>query len=136
MKHAAPTLKASDLLAQVAPDRAQKRDEHEAAQAQRRAEYRARFPLMAEMVDAFRADDAKPENQGDPFSVRPVYAKNAAGEEWGKEPDLGLAVDGDKLARLPEYEAFWRKSLGKRAETNATYRERMQRAIRPTRGNE
>lgn len=88
---------------------------------------RAQFPLMAELVDQFR--DAG-------MSPRPVHAINASGDEWGRAPDdrLGVVVDGDKLAHLTEYQLFWQRFYGKKAETNATYRERMQRAIKPSTG--
>lgn len=128
----APPLKAADLLAQVAPDRAQRRAKDAAAHAKRRAEYRARFPLMADMVDIFRADDTALEPGEDALGAKPIFASNQAGETWGCERSVdGFAVDGDKLAHLPAFEASWRKFYGKRADTPATYRERMQRAIKP-----
>lgn len=108
------------LLARIEADRQRYDREREAN--------RLRFPAAMVLADGLREAGLKPKLK---------HAINAAGEEIGAPPKLvGLAVDGDKLARLPEYEAFWRKTLGKRAETKATYHERMQRAIRPSRGNE
>ena len=130
-------LKADELLAQVAPDRAQKRAEHTAAQERRRAEYRTRFPLAAELMDVFRSADASlPPNQA-PLSARPVFASNAVGETWGAERDVGgIAVDGDKMAHLPAFEASWRKFYGKHADSRQAYNERAQRAIKPGKGIE
>lgn len=124
MSPSAPTsLNADDLLAHVAPDRAQKRAAHDEEQGRRRAEHRQRFPLMAELVDAFRAEGMDP---------RPVFARNDAGETWGGERDVGgIAIDGDKLAHLPEYEAAWRRILGKQPDNRQTYNQRAQRAIKP-----
>lgn len=95
-----------------------------------KADRRAQFPFMAELTDLFRAAGMDP---------RPVYARNDQGETWGNNPDDAHPFDGATPAQAPgpvyaEYEAFWRKSLGKKAETIATYRERMQRAIKPTTG--
>jgi len=95
-----------------------------------KAALRAQFPLMAEMTDLFRDAGMDP---------RPVYARNDQGEEWGKRPDaLGRdAPSAPVLTTTPfdQYQEFWRKALGKKAETNATYRERMQRAIKPGMGD-
>lgn len=92
-----------------------------------RDERRNRFPLMAEFIDMFRAAGMDP---------KPVHAINGARETWGREPPPeGLAVDGDKLAHLPALEASWRAFFAGQKEDHKTYRERMQRAIRPeTRG--
>lgn len=96
-----------------------------------KAALRAQFPFMAEMTDLFRDAGLDP---------RPVYAKNAQGEEWGKNPVDVLSFNAATPAQAPgpvyaDYEAFWRKSLAKKAETIATYRERMQRAIKPGMGD-
>ncbi len=97
-----------------------------------KAALRAQFPFMAEMTDLFRDAGMDP---------RPVYARNAQGDEWGKNPDGPLVFDASTTPQAPgqvykDYEAFWRKALGKKAETLATYRERMQRAIKPGMGIE
>lgn len=124
------SLKADDLLARVAPDRSDKRVEHAAARAQRRAEYRERFPLMAEVVDVFREDDAR--NPGEACGARPVFARNDTDETWGVEREVdGLVIDGDKLAHLPTFEASWRKFYGKHVDSRQAYNERAKRAIKP-----
>jgi hypothetical protein len=110
----------TDLLTRIDADRQRYDAEREAN--------RKRHPFAMELFDGLRAAGLQP---------RLKHAVNAAGEELGapaKAP--GFVVDGEKLAHLPEYEAFWRKSLGKKAETIATYRERMQRAIKPGMGIE
>lgn len=112
-----------EMVARLAPSIERVATERSTAKSGRRA----KFPLMAELIDQFRDAGMDP---------RPVYAKNAAGEEWGKEPDLGFVVDGEKLANLPDYQAALHKMAAKRADTEAAYRARMQRAIRPNRGNE
>ncbi|SEO63824.1 hypothetical protein SAMN02800692_1538 [Luteibacter sp. UNC138MFCol5.1] len=84
---------------------------------------RARHPFAMEIVDGLRAVGIKP---------RVVHAVNAAGEVLGKPPVLpGIGVDGDKLAHLPEYEAAWRRILGKQPDNRQTYNLRAQRAIKP-----
>jgi hypothetical protein len=135
-KPAVPIMKAADLLAQVAPDREARAEAHRAEQQRRRDEHRARFPAMAEMVDMFRAADAA--DPAHPFNGRPVHAMNEQGASWGQLPDQSksIAVDGDKLAHLTEYQSFWQRFYAKKAENNATYGAGMQRSIRPTRGNE
>jgi hypothetical protein len=67
-----------------------------------------------------------------------VFARNAAGETWGAERNVGgIAVDCDKLAHLPEFEASWRRFYGKQKDDRKAYNERAQRAIKPhMRGNE
>jgi hypothetical protein len=97
-----------------------------------KAALRTQFPFMAEMTDLFRDAGLDP---------RPVYAKNPQGEEWGKNPDGPVGFKTAAPAQPPgpiyaDYEASWRKSLAKKAETMATYRERMQRAIKPGMGIE
>ncbi|NID15407.1 hypothetical protein [Luteibacter yeojuensis] len=131
MAAAAPvSLKADDLLARVAPDRADKRAEHDAAKAQRRAEYRKRFPLVASMLDTFRESDAR--NPGESLGARPVFARNDAGEAWGAERDVGgMVIDGEKLAHLPEFEASWRRFYAKQPDDRKAYNERAQRGIKP-----
>jgi hypothetical protein len=119
----AEQLTPEQMVARLAPSIERAAAERATAKQDRRAQ----FPLMAEMTDLFRDAGMAP---------RPVHAINAAGEEWGRAPDLGLSVDGDKLARLPEYEAFWRRFYGKQKDSPAAYHQRMQRAIRPTRGTE
>lgn len=116
-----------DLLARIEADRVAAR----AALEDERAVLRVKFPLVAEIVDIFRAAAA---NDSTPPRLlpRPVYATNAQGETWGRKPRLeGLAIDGDKLAHLPEFEASWRAFFAGQKEDHRTYRERMQRAIRP-----
>jgi len=46
------------------------------------------------------------------------------------------AVDGDKMAHLPAFEASWRKFYGKHADSRQAYNERAQRAIKPGKGIE
>lgn len=116
-----------DLLARIEADRLTAR----AALADERAAMRVKFPFVAEIVDAFReavAADPDPPR----LLPRPVYATNAHGETWGREPrPEGLAIDGDKIAHLPAFEASWRAFFAKQKEDQKTYRERMHRAIRP-----
>lgn len=108
----------TDLLSRIEADRTRYDREREAN--------RARFPEAMALVDGLREAGFKPKLK---------HAINAQGEAIGTPPaPVGLAVDGDKLAHLPEYEAFWKRSYGKSAETYATYNARMQRAIKPTKG--
>jgi hypothetical protein len=108
----------TDLLTRITADRQRIEQEREAN--------RQRHPFAMELFDGLREAGLEP---------RLKHAVNAAGEELGSLPRVaGFVVDGEKLAHLPEYEAFWQKSLGKKAETNITYRERMQRAIKPGMG--
>ncbi|APG04937.1 hypothetical protein BJI69_14240 [Luteibacter rhizovicinus DSM 16549] len=110
----------TDLLTRITADRQRIEQEREAN--------RKRHPFAMEMFDGLRDAGLAPKLK---------HAVNAAGEELGSPPKVdGFVVDGDKLAHLPEYEAFWRKALGKKAETIATYRERMHRAIKPGMGIE
>jgi len=120
-----------DLLARIEADRLAAR----AALEGERVLMRVKFPLVARIVDVFRAAAAS-DQTAPRLLPRPVYAANDAGETWGREPQSeGLAVDGDKLAHLPAFEASWRAFFAGRKEDHKTYRERMQRAIRPeTRG--
>ncbi|WP_036114499.1 MULTISPECIES: hypothetical protein [Luteibacter] len=107
------------LLARIEADR--RRYDRE------REDNRARFPFAMSMVDPLREAGLSPKLK---------HAVNAAGEEIGAPPKpIGLPVDGDKLARLPEYEAFWRRFYGKQKDSPAAYRERMQRAIKPGMGD-
>lgn len=118
--NAVPTPEA--MVAKMAPSIERAAAERASAKANRRAQ----FPLMAEMTDLFR-------NAG--MDPRPVYARNGQGEEWGHNPDpvSAAALAAPLLTNTPydQYQEFWRKALGKKAETYATYRERMQRAIKP-----
>lgn len=121
-------LTTAEMVARLAPHIDRVAAEHSTAKADRRAQ----FPFMAEMTDLFR-------NAG--MDPRPVYARNDQGEEWGRNPDGPVTFDAGagKQPPLPvyaDYEAFWRKFYGKKAETYATYRERMQRAIKPEMGTE
>jgi len=110
----------TDLLTRITTDRQRIEQEREAN--------RKRHPFAMELFDGLREAGLEP---------RLKHGVNAAGEVLGAPPAMpGFVVAGDKLAHLPEYEAFWRKSLGKKAETLATYRERMQRAIKPGMGIE
>lgn len=105
----------TDLLARIATDRLRYDRERE--------ENRKRFPEAMALGDALRDAGLKPKLK---------HAVNEAGEQLGAPPKLpGIAVDGDKLAHLTEYQSFWQRFYGKKAENNATYRERMQRAIKP-----
>lgn len=104
-----------DLLARIEADRQVAR--------QAKAELREQFPFMAELTDGLRDAGLKP---------RPVYATNEKGETWGAPPRVeGMRIDGEKLAHLPEYEAAWRRILGKQPDNRQTYNQRAQRAIKP-----
>jgi hypothetical protein len=95
---------------------------------QEREANRARHPFAMAMFDGLRDAGLAPKLK---------HAVNAAGDELGSPVKLpGISVDGDKLAHLPAYEAFWRNFYGKKAETYITYRERMQRAVKPGMGIE
>jgi hypothetical protein len=117
----------TDLLTRITADRQRIEKEREAN--------RKRHPFAMELFDGFREAGLEP---------RLKHAVNAAGEELGSPPKVsGFVVDGDKLAHLCSndptvvtYESSWRRFYGKKAETNATYRERMQRAIKPGMGIE
>ena len=110
----------TDLLSRIEADRTRHEREREAN--------RARFPEAMALVDGLREAGFKPKLK---------HAINAKGEEIGAPPKLpGIGVDGDKLAHLPEYEAFWRRFYGKQKDNYAAYNQRMQRAIKPGMGIE
>lgn len=137
------SLKAEDLLARVAPNRVETLVADRVAREAKRAEMREKFPLMAEMVDVFRAFDATrdPYDEEDkPACARPVFATNAAGETWGAEPHMPSTIvkDGNWLIerqeRIQAAEASWRKFYAKKKDDRRTYNERAQRAIKPHTG--
>lgn len=117
----------TDLLSRIEADRTAAR----AALEQERAVLRQRFPYVAALVATFR-DAAAAEPAPPRLLPRPVYAVNDQGETWGAPPRLeGFPVDGDKLARLPEFEESWRRFYAKQPDNKTSYNERAQRAIRP-----
>jgi hypothetical protein len=105
----------TDLLERIGGDLKRYEQEREAN--------RARFPFAMSLIDPVRAAGLEPKLK---------HAVNAKGEEIGRPVALpGIAVDGDKLAHLPAFEASWRKFYGKHADSRQAYNERAQRAIKP-----
>lgn len=104
-----------ELLARIEAER--KRYDEE------RAANRARFPEAMALVDPLRAAGLEPKLR---------YARNAAGDEIGRVPEpKGLLVDGDKLARLPEYLAALRELAPKNWSDPRAYNARASRCIKP-----
>jgi len=105
----------TDLLARIGGDIQRYEQEREAN--------RLRHPFAMELFDGLKAAGLEPKLR---------HAVNATGEVLGRPVSLpGIAVDGDKLAHLPTFEASWRKFYGKHADSRQAYNERAQRATKP-----
>ncbi|KAF1005454.1 MAG: hypothetical protein GAK28_03206 [Luteibacter sp.] len=104
-----------DLLARIEAERKRYDDE--------RADNRKRFPYAMELLDPVRDAGLAPKLR---------HATNANGDSIGRPPALpGIGVDGDKLARLPEYLTALRELAPKNWNDPRAYNARASRCIKP-----